>query len=462
MGKGLEIPVILELLLYVSASLIPLALPLAILLSSIMTFGNLAEHNELTALKASGLSLYRIMRPLTIIVIGICLCTFYFANYVIPIANLKWRSLIYDIQETKIASIITPGSYSTELSGFAIKVNEEKNGVFKKIVIHDQRNPSLLKTIKAEDAQLFKSNSGLVLFLKLFNGHSTEEITPNGETNMGVNGNYYPSRRTNFSSAIYQIDLNGFKLNRSDQDLFKNSYEMLNVFQINSSLDSIQKENKKILANFVQSIKNEHSYFYQSKITSSIKKIKNDSIIKDTTQPLSVKTNALFQSNKNLLDNRIKTITKPPLINKLTQNTIAIEKTISKIRRKIENIEGQQDFIKSLTTNIDLYKIEFHRKYALTFVILVLFFVGAPLGAIVRKGGFGAPVVIACLLFMIYFILSELGEGLISSGKTTPFIGMWLATICLIPIAYLLMYSAANDSKIISLQYWKKIIKRRT
>ncbi|MEY4521526.1 MAG: hypothetical protein RIT10_711, partial [Bacteroidota bacterium] len=123
MGKGLSTFVILELLFYVSASLIPLALPLAVLLSSIMTIGNLTENNELTALKASGLSLYRILRPLTFSIIGIAAFTLYFSNYIIPVANLKWHSLIYDIQNTKIASLIKPGVYSRELEGYAIKVD---------------------------------------------------------------------------------------------------------------------------------------------------------------------------------------------------------------------------------------------------------------------------------------------------------------------------------------------------
>jgi lipopolysaccharide export system permease protein len=137
MGKGLSISVIVELLFYVSASLIPLALPLAILLSSIMTLGNLAENNELTALKSSGLSLYRILRPLTGIVIVIAMSTFYFANYVIPVANLKWHGLIFDIQQTKISSILTPGTYSHELDGYAIKIDEGTDDTFKGILIHD-------------------------------------------------------------------------------------------------------------------------------------------------------------------------------------------------------------------------------------------------------------------------------------------------------------------------------------
>ena len=150
MGKGLDVIVIVELLFYISASLIPLALPLAILLSSIMTFGNLAENNELTALKSSGLSLYRILRPLTAVVLIIAVFTFYFANYVIPVSNLKWHSLIFDIQNTKISTVLTPGVYSKELDGYAIKVDEGEGNYFEGILIHDRTTPNQIKTIRAK------------------------------------------------------------------------------------------------------------------------------------------------------------------------------------------------------------------------------------------------------------------------------------------------------------------------
>ena len=437
MGKGLEVTIILELLFYVSASLIPLALPLAMLLSSIMTFGNLAEHNELTALKASGLSLYKIIRPLFTVVILICLGTFYFANYVIPVANLKWRALIYDIQETKITKIISPGSYSKELDGFAIKVGEEKDGKFKDIVIHDHRDPNIVKTIKAKSAEMYNSKDGNILFLKLNNGSALEELGVNQYENLEsqTRGNFYPSRRSFFQSATYQIDLSGFKINRSDEDLFKNSYEMLNVFQIDDALDSIHNENKQIIKNFTSILKTDDIFFTDSNI------VKNYDLT--SVKSLKCNPNLTFES-----------------LSKSDQK-IVLEQTISKTRRKIESLLGQKEFIKTIKLNINLYKIEFHRKYALTMAIMVLFFVGAPLGAIVRKGGFGAPVVIACLLFMVYFVLSEVGEGLASSGAASPFIGMWLATFVLTPVAVLLMRSAANDSKVFDKEAWIKVFKRK-
>ena len=146
MRKGLGVFTILELLFYVSASLIPLALPLSILLSSLMTFGNFAEHNELTALKSNGFSLMRIMRPLTIIVCIIALFTFYFSSYIIPVANLKWHSLIYEIQNTKLSKLIQPGVYTNEIDGYTIKVHSNKGGIYDKVIIHDHTEPKSVKT----------------------------------------------------------------------------------------------------------------------------------------------------------------------------------------------------------------------------------------------------------------------------------------------------------------------------
>ena len=265
MGKGLGVGVIIELLFYVSASLIPLALPLSILLSSIMTFGNLSEHNELTALKSSGLSLYRIIKPLTSVVIIIAIFTFYFANYVIPVANRKWHSLIFDIQQTKIASILTPGAYSNELDGFAIKISDGDESSFNNIIIHDHRDPETLKTVRAETGSVYRSTHGKHLYFELKNGAIIEELNPQAPqygaqgTQVGPS-NTYPSRRTNFEHSTYKVDLTGFSLNRSDDDLFKDKHEMMNVFQISFTLDSIQKNAQDVLKNFTKGVRNSHIY----------------------------------------------------------------------------------------------------------------------------------------------------------------------------------------------------------
>jgi lipopolysaccharide export system permease protein len=431
MGKGLETWVIAELLFYVSASLIPLALPLAILLSSIMVFGNLAENNELTALKSSGLSLYKIMRPLIFMVGVIALATFYFANYVIPVANFKWHSLIYDIQNTKISAIITPGVYSRELDGYAIKVSSGKKDAFKGIVIHDHTDRREIKTIRAASGKMYKSLNGKYLFFELKNGFVAEELTPQAPT-FTVAGNLHQtsanrreSRRTMFEQAVYKIDLSGFKLQRSQDELFVNKHEMLNVFQIYSAVDSVHQNTRTVKQNFLKSVKNNH-LFLQPPQKKALKQRHDPIEVQDTNIP-SIRFESL------------------PKIDRFR----AIQTAQARIRRQNENLIGQIEFMKSFQKEEDAYWIEFHRKFALTYAIIVLFFIGAPLGAIVRKGGFGAPVVIAALLFMVYFVLISIGDSLANSQVVSPFWGMWFASMVLTPIAWILTRAAANDSPLL-------------
>ena len=416
MGKGLSVWVILELLMYVSASLIPLALPLAILLSSLMTFGNLAEHNELTALKASGFSLLRIMRPLIIIVLLISAATFFFANYVIPAANLKWHTLIYDIQNKKIATILTPGVYSKHFEGYAIKIDSLNGNQCLGVTIHDYTQPTQLRTVRAKEANVYKSVNGRYVFLNLKNGHILEELDlqnplygPNKRIN---NPSGRPSRVSKFDQGVYKLDLEGLDLNRSKEDLFTDKYEMLNVFQIDEAIDSIEVKKTRLLGNFVK----QSTLGFLCLNRNIVKTIPNDHNLAvmplDSIEPI--------QFNK--------------LLN--TDQQLAYNLALSKIRRNQQQLDNQQQFLTTLDRETDLYWIEFHRKFALTYAIVVLFFVGAPLGALIKKGGFGAPVVIAGLIFMLYFILSSVGDNLADTGTVSPAVGMWMAAVVFTPVAF--------------------------
>lgn len=443
MGKGLSVSIIVELLFYVSASLIPLALPLAILLSSIMTLGNLAENNELTALKSSGLSLYRIIRPLTSIVLVIALGTFLFANYVIPVANFKWHSLIYDIQNTKIATIITPGAYSKELEGYAIKVDKGSGSEFEGVLIHDHTSNTEIKTIRAKKGKLYKSENGKDLFFELKDGTIMEELAtaPPTYSNDGAvhsPNSSRPSRRSTFEQATYKIDLSGFDLNRSQEEMFKDKYEMLNVFQINHAVDSINKSRMSIVNNFLQSIENDHPYFMAKNYQSASKE-------KDASHSVYTPDSLIKYSDLSI-----------------DQKISAITVAQTRLRNKTKNIDSQIEFLDVVERNNGKYMIEFHRKFALTFAIIVLFFVGAPLGAIVRKGGFGAPVVIAALLFMVYFVLITIGDNLARNETVSPFLGMWFPTMVLTPIAIWLMRAAANDRPVFSFPLIKRIFRRKS
>jgi len=424
MGKGLSVWVILELLVYVSAGIIPLALPLAILLSSLMTFGNLAEHNELTALKASGFSLLRIMRPLIIIVSFIAAATFFFANYVIPAANLKWHTLIYDIQNKKIATILTPGVYSKHFDGYAIKIDSFHGNDCIGITIHDYTQPTQLRTVRAKAATVYKSLNGRFVFLNLKDGQILEELdiqNPMFLANHTLsNPSDRPSRVSKFEQGVYKLDLEGLDLNRSKEDLFTDKYEMLNVFQINAAIDSIELKKAKLLENF---IKQSSSGFISMNAQILRNNLNDPNLLpKDT---LKMNPVSLAQLS-------------------LPEKQLAYNLALSKIRRQQQQLQNQQQFLTTLDRETDLYWIEFHRKFALTYAILVLFFVGAPLGALIKKGGFGAPVVIAALIFMLYFILNSVGDNLADTGTVAPFIGMWLAAFIFTPVAYYLTRKALS------------------
>ena len=438
MGKGIDVLIILELLFYVSASLIPLALPLAILISSLMTFGNFSENNELTALKSSGLSLFKIMRPLMILVIAISVFTFYFSNYVIPVANLKWHSLIFDIQNTKISNLIKPGVYTTEIDGYAIKVGPGKDGVYDDVVIHDHTNPVELKTIKAEQIKIYKSSNSLYLFFELIKGTIFEELDiqnpvflPNGKMQNKIHMNR-PSRVSRFDKATYKINVSGFTLNRSDNDIFKDKYEMLNVFQIKKAMDSLSEKRKKMNKAYLKVNKRDQAIFRISQIED----------LKDSVQSKELQCFKISDIN--------------------TEDKNKIHKQlITKLRSKNKNLENQIKFLGTIEKDENNYWIEFHRKFALSVTLVILFFIGASLGSIIKKGGFGAPVVIAAVIFILYFSIITTGENLADSQVISPFFGMWMSCIIFTPIALILTRAAARDSKLFAKENWNTFFKTK-
>lgn len=459
MGKGLEIPVLIKLIFYVSASLLPLALPLAMLLSSIMVIGNLAENNELTALKSSGLSFLRILRPLIVLCLFISLFTFYFANFVIPVANYKWRSLIFDIQETKISMLLTPGSYSHQIDNYDIKVKSTQGNRFKDVVIHDMSNPDIIKTVRAESGTIYKADTGSAILLELNNGIAFEENSLFGTKKLDAQeGNDFPGKRYAFNSAIFKINVSGFDMKKTDDELFKNNYEMYNVFQLNEVVDSVVKSSARIHQNFIERFML-NSLFTQYKLNRPTKKVgKNKHFNSGIGNKSNTNSLPLASEATDTVSPKIPVLLLKDLNSVQLQN--AYSATLSSIRAEKEAITGQKAFLDSYIRNLDAYYIEFHRKFALTVSIIVLFFIGAPLGAIVKKGGFGAPVVIAAILFMIYFVLITVGESLAEQGVTSPAFGMWISTFIMLPFAMVLMYSASNDLPVTSWSTYKRLFKR--
>lgn len=445
MGKGLEISVLLELLFYVSATLIPLALPLAVLFSSIMTFGNLSEKNELTALKSAGLSLFRIMRPMLIFIVFLSAGAFYFSNYILPIANLKWRTIIYNIQNKKPTFGITEGIFYKDIDGYSIKV-EEKNdntGELRDILIYELgNNTGQGKTIKAESGEMLKSASSdtsdhsKYLLLKLNNGSIHEQMSPNGKTKVGA-----PFQKSFFKEAIIKFDLTGFDMDEESEDLFKRDFEMMNFVQLGEALDSLVVINDSLARQF------EDNVLRQSVLLNP--DIGRGPPSEDTMNMLGI------EESSRVLD----TLIDLSDLKKMEYIT-ALTSAQSKIRATKDLAYTQSVIRKNRARSLDDYRAAWHKKFTLSFAIFVLFFIGAPLGAIIRKGGLGAPLIFATLFFLLYYVLMISGENMVESGVIDVWKGMWMSAFILTPIGAFLTYKAANDSALFDRDAYKRVIQR--
>jgi lipopolysaccharide export system permease protein len=290
-----------------------------------------------------------------------------------------------------------------------------------------------LKTVKAKEARIYKSVNGRYMFFDLQNGKILEELDiqnplflPDGSIQ---NPSGRPSRVSYFEHGTYKLDIAGFNLNRTDEDLFTDKYEMMNVFQIHSVMDSLEKKKQQTLETFAKNSGKEFVSF-------------NDKIVYNDPN------SGLVQVQK-VSSVQFKQLTE---VDKLQARNIVI----SRLRRTNETVDNQDQFMEVLEKESDLYWIQFHKKLALTYAIVVLFFVGAPLGAIIRKGGFGAPVVVAALTFMVYFMLNSIGQNLAETNTVSPFFGMWLAGFFFTPVAWIITRAAANDAQVFSKEMWNK------
>ena len=434
MGKGLEMSVLLEMLFYVSLSLIPLALPLAVLFSSIMTYGNLAEHNELTAFKSSGLSLFKVMRPMLIFVILLSLSAFYFTNYVLPIANLKWRAIYWDILEKKPAFNLKEGIFYKDIDNYHIKVDkkDDPEGSLKGILIYDLSSGANRK-IRAKEGMMLRSDNEDYLFLQMKHGIIYESVT--GQKFENVTVDY---QKTFFEEAVIKFDMTGFDMEKSNEELFKQEFEMMNFVQLDEALDSLKHLNDTIDAKFAEGLRNNFI-------------ILNPGFI-PTDEPL---------------DTTQQDISQMPLAPVLTLDSLHNAELVAAYAKAAEDIRGTKDAIyneiprsESRDISLDEYRIAWHKKFTLSFAIILLFFIGAPLGAIIRKGGLGAPLVFATIFFLLYYIATIAGENMVESSVLVPWLGMWLSAIVLTPLGLFLTYKAVNDSALFDWDVYKRWFSR--
>lgn len=429
-GKGLEWYIIAELLVYASASLVPMALPLAILLASIMTFGNLAERYELVAMKSAGLSLPNIMKWLIIVTIFTSIGAFYFSNNILPVANLKFGALLYDITQQKPGIDLKEGIFYNGIEGFSIRVKKKENGgeILKDIMIYDHTQKSgNTKVILAEKGRMTVTPDKRYMILELENGYSYDDYKADNRSNE------MPFLRSKFKKQIVRFDLSQFKLTRTDEGLFKDHYGMLNMAQLKNAVVDLYVEQINSKTNIQNIVKGNSNY--QRYLTDSIYRLSYTSRPEFDTLVYFEK----FSKNEKLM---------------------IVEGALNAARTAKLYIENLENDLENRLKFINRHNIEWHRKLTLSVACIVLFFIGAPLGAIIRKGGLGMPVVMSVIFFLIFHIISITGEKSAREGVITAFWGMWMASFILLPLGIFLTYKASQDSSLFDIQAYLDIFKK--
>jgi lipopolysaccharide export system permease protein len=416
-------------LFYASATFVPLALPLAILLSSIMTMGSLGENYELVALKSAGISLTRIMWPLVVISLFLVLSAFYFSNNIFPVANLKMGSLLYDVRQQRPAFNILEGIYYKGIDNFIIKVQEKESdgNTLRNIKIYDhsERRGNTNLTI-AEWGTMEFTEDEMFLVFTLYNGNNYQDVKPRDPRDMSR-----PFQRTYFSKQTRMFDLSAFNLERTDEALFKKNFQMLNVRQLIHFEDSLKNE-----------LQSRQDLFFSNVMASLFFYNGMDSLAKTNL-------GSHDSLNINLME-----------FHEYGRRQLIITQAMNQIRQIKENSQFSHEEFRHRVRTLARYQIEFHRKFTLSFACLVLFMIGAPLGAIIRKGGFGLPVVISVLFFVVFHVISMMGEKFVREGVLEAWQGMWMSSVLLLPVGVLLIIQSTTDSAVLDTDsYLNRIMK---
>ena len=424
-GKGLDMGTLAYLTGLVAVNWVPLALPLALLLSSIMTFGNLGESFELIAIKSAGIPLLRFMRPLFIVTLAIACTSFLFANNIMPVATLKLNTLKYDIIVAKPAFDIKEGVFYDKIEGYVIKIgSKSKDGTTIKDVVIYEKNYGLQDFTIIAESGIMKVAPGNRLEFDLKNGWRYQEKGSRFTTNTEF-------IRLGFKEYKKMLDLSSFQLNKTSDSSFKDNYKMLSVRQLSKTIDSLKR----------------FDTYYQKRAEGEINPYLSFSKFADTGL-------APLAGNK---INRIKNINQIIPLAKRNEVRERVLVQANTIRNNLTVLANDfNDKLNQLRQN----EIEWHRKFTLAFACIVLFLIGAPLGSIIRKGGLGTPLVFAVIFFVFFHLLNTFGEKFVKSGVLPAYMGMWLACFLMLPIGLFLTYKAMQDSQLFNQEYYYRFFSK--
>ena len=421
-GKGLDLLTILQLVGLVSVSTFTTALPLALLFSSIMTFGNLGESFELIAIKAAGIPLIRFMRPLFIFTIFLAGIAFLFSNNIIPVTQMKLTNLKYEIIVAKPAIDLKEGIFYDKIDGYVIKLGkkESNDSVMHNITIFEKRFGLQDNLIMAESGVMRVSKNKKFLEFVMYNGWRYQERGARSTTNTEFTRLYFKEYKKVF-------DLKSFQMNKTSDVLY--DPKMLSVRQLSKAMDSLQNKDS----------------FFIKKTNADVASYLRFMNYKDSSQ--------LFNAKKKITPlKKFSTLIPDSLISSI-QLTSGYQ-----FSSLIYNITAIADTYKDNKKANSLHGIEWHRKFTLSFACFVLFLIGAPLGSIIRKGGLGTPLVLAIIFFVIFFLLNNFGEKLAKSGQWDVFSGMWMSSMILIPFGLFLTYKAMRDSQLFNQEFYYRLL----
>ncbi len=443
-GKGLEMSVLAELMFYASVQVIPMALPLAILLSSLMTFGNMGENYELIAIKSAGISLQKIMMPLIILIILISVGAFWFSNNMLPVANLKFYSLFWDVRMAKPEFDIKEKIFYNGIEDISIKIQEKNktsNMLYGLMIYdHSDRSNRNSNVTIADSGTLEFSDDKRYLTLELLNGIRYDEKV-NDKKGRLRDRDKQMFRIDKFSKEVVTKEMDGYSFSRRDEGRFKSNYKMKNLKQLETDEDSLFRERKKKIDGLLKQTEG----FNFSKARYAYRK-KNDMelrVIDSISETLSI--DSLYRNMR------------------YDRKVLVLESSLRRARENKQVIDNQFRTINTDDRRIIRYQMERHKKFTLSFACFIFFFIGAPLGAIIRKGGLGMPVVVSILFFIVYYIIDTFGQKMAREAIWHVWQGMWLSSFILWPIGIFLTYKSATDSTLLSsdayIIFFKKLLK---
>ncbi|WP_295770866.1 LptF/LptG family permease [uncultured Mucilaginibacter sp.] len=423
-GKGFQWYIILELMMYASMTNVAMALPLSILLSSIMTYGSLGENYELVAIKSAGISLGRAMYPMMIVVTMLSIGAFLFSDYMLPIANFKYYSLLYDVRQQKTAFLISEGVFNNSFPGYSIRVKKkDADGQ----TLHDvmmykkEENSDNLSVLFAKEGVMYRTPDDLFLVVKFKNG--VQYIEEKGKNSFNPRQQF---TRRRFASTEQKFDLSGFKMKRTDASEWRSTIQMMNLKQLTLSQDSVVKTLAKSTSSNMSMMAPYLKYFTM-----------------------------LHKAPK---DGNLKPMPAVELKGKELES--ALPQAQSEAQSLREMLRPMAERYAEESKTVRKYSIEYQKKFTLSAACLALFLIGAPLGAIIRKGGLGLPVVVSVIFFLLYYIIATIGEKSAKEGSISPAMGMWAAIIILTPIGLFLSYKAANDSVLFDTEAYKRFFNK--